>query len=102
MTSHSTFSAAANLATELDVRTSALFVGEPMGGGLNFYGDGTFVILRSLPLPLVVPVPRIHWQKAPGDERLTIEPDIPAPITARDYFSGRDAALDGILAFDAD
>ena len=34
-----TFSAAANLATEIEQSTDAVFIGEPMGGGLNFWDD---------------------------------------------------------------
>ncbi|HJS28118.1 MAG TPA: hypothetical protein VJ768_00740, partial [Anaerolineales bacterium] len=34
-----TFSAAANFATELENRTHVIFVGEPMGGSPNLYGD---------------------------------------------------------------
>jgi hypothetical protein len=33
-----------------------------------------------------------------GDQRTTIDPDLPVPLTFRDWSSGRDAALDGILA----
>ena len=36
LTDRLTFSAASNLATQLEQSTSARFVGEPMGGGLNF------------------------------------------------------------------
>ena len=36
-----TFSAAGNFATEVDLQTRATFAGEPMGGGLNQYGQGT-------------------------------------------------------------
>jgi hypothetical protein len=98
ITSTFTFSAAGNLATELDRETGARFVGEPMGGGLNQYGEGAAVYLNRLPVPLFVPVSTLYWEFAPGDDRLTIEPDIPAPMTGVDYFAGRDRALEAILA----
>ena len=47
-----TFSAAANLATDIERRTDAVFVGEPMGGGLNFWDDVAFVRLDHLPVPM--------------------------------------------------
>ena len=34
----------------------------------------------------------------PDDQRLTIDPDMPVPLTADDYFTGRDPALAAILA----
>lgn len=39
------------------------------------------------------------WQfAAPDDPRLTIEPDIAIPVTASDYFAGRDPTLEAVLA----
>src|SRR5215210_7825502 len=71
-----TFSAAANLATEIEQRTDAVFIGEPMGGGLNFWDDVTWVRLDHLPVPMQVGISTRYWQFAePDDARLTIEPD---------------------------
>ena len=94
-----TFSAAANLATEIEQRTDAVFIGEPMGGGLNFWDDVRFVHLDALPVPMRVGVSTRYWQFAdPDDPRLTIEPDVSVPVTADDYFAGRDPVLDLALA----
>jgi len=93
-----TFSAASNLATELEQSTDATFIGEPMGGGLNFWDDVRFVQLDALPVPMQVGVSTRYWQKAePDEERLTIQPDIAVPVTAADYFGHRDPALDAAL-----
>jgi hypothetical protein len=95
LTDRVTFSAAANLATEIEQRTDARFVGEPMGGGLNFWDDVRFVRLDALPVPMQVGVSTRYWQKAePDEERLTIQPDIEVPVTAADYFGHRDPAID--------
>ena len=98
LTDRVTFSAAANLATEIEGRTDATFVGEPMGGGLNFWNDVRFVQLEALPVPMQVGVSTRYWQKAePGEERLTIQPDIDVPVTAADYFAHRDPALEAAV-----
>ena len=96
---HVTFSAAANLATELEQSTGAIFAGQAMGGGLNFWDDVQWVTLPSYPVPMQVGVSTRYWQKAtPGDPRLTIEPDIAVPSRASDYFAGRDPVLEAVLA----
>ena len=43
-----TFSAATNFVTELDVQSSAVFVGEPTGGRPNLYGDTSRSSCRAL------------------------------------------------------
>jgi hypothetical protein len=88
-----TFSAAGNFATEIDLQTRAVFAGEPMGGGLNQYGQGSVVTLSQLPIPIAVPVATQFYEYAPGDPRSTITPELPAPLSSSDYFAGRDPAL---------
>ncbi len=95
LTDRVTFSAASNFATELEQTTDATFVGEAMGGGLNFWDDVRWVDLRNLPVPMRVGVSTRYWQKStPDDPRLTIDPDIPVPVRAADYFAGQDPALE--------
>ncbi len=98
LTDRRTFSAASNLSTELEQQTAASFAGEPMGGGLNFWNDVRQVQLPNYPVPMWVGVSTRYWQKSfPDDPRLTIEPDISLPVTAADYFAGRDPVMDAIL-----
>jgi hypothetical protein len=79
--------------------TDAIFVGEPMGGGLNFWDDVGWVELRSLPVPMRVAVSTRWWEFADtGDPRLTIEPDVLVPVAAADHFAGHDPALEAALA----
>jgi hypothetical protein len=99
LTDRLTFSAAANFATEIEQATDATFVGEPMGGGLNFWDDVTWVALPHLPVPMRVGVSTRYWQKAAADDpRLTIEPQIALPVRAADYFAGVDPALEAAVA----
>jgi hypothetical protein len=99
ITGRNTFSAASLFAGELDAKTKAVFVGEPMGGSPNLFGNP-----RNISLPysgIVVGVAtEFDVRTTPDDLRLTIQPDIEAPITARDYFAGRDPALAAILKED--
>ena len=99
LTDRVTFSAASNLATEIEQRTDARFIGEAMGGAPNFWDDVRWVDVDALPIPMRVGVSTIAWQFAPADDpRLTIDPDVAIEVTAADYFAGRDPALDAALA----
>jgi len=92
-----TFSAAANFATDLEQDTSVTFAGEDMGGSPNLFGD-----TRPVTLPysgLTLNMAARYWERStPNDPRITIEPEIPAELTADDYFAGRDPVLDAIVA----
>jgi C-terminal processing protease CtpA/Prc len=101
MIDRATFSAASNLATEVEQSSEAVFAGEEMGGGLNFWNDVTFVPLRNLPIPLRVGVSTRYWEKSyPEDPRLTITPDLVVPYSATDFFGGIDRALEAVLVTD--
>jgi hypothetical protein len=98
LTSRDTFSAAGNFVTELKVGEGGddiLLVGEPPGGGLNIYGDTGTVTLENS--GIVVLISRRYHEKAPGDERLQIEPDIPIEASWDDTVAGRDPVLDAAL-----
>jgi hypothetical protein len=99
LTDRVTFSAASNFTTSIEQSTGATFVGEPMGGGLNFWNDVRQVRLADWPIPMQVGVSTRYWQFAtPDDPRLTIEPDIRIPLRAADYFAGRDPVLEAALS----
>jgi hypothetical protein len=95
-----TFSAASNLATEIERWTDAVFIGEPMAGGLNFWDDVTQVRMDALPVPMQIGVSTRYWEFAEADDpRLTIKPDVLVPASSDDFLAGRDpvlaAAVDG-------
>ncbi len=98
VTDRVTFSAAANLATRIEQSTDATFIGEAMGGGLNFWNDVRWIALDALPVPMRVGVSTRYWQFATTDDpRLTIAPDVELPVAAADFFGGIDPALDAAL-----
>jgi hypothetical protein len=90
------FSAAQTLVTRLELTTDVILVGEPTGSSPNHYGDAVKVQLPNSDLTLAVS--SLYHNDAPGIERTTIEPQIMAPLTSKDYFSGRDPSLEAILS----
>ena len=94
----STFSAAGNFITDLLTGADGdaiRLVGEAPGGGLNIYGDVDVVTLPDS--GIVVLISRRYHERAPGDDRLAIEPDIPVELTWADYAAGRDPVLEAAL-----
>jgi Peptidase family S41 len=92
-----TFSAAVLLATELDKKTNAVFIGEPTGGSPNLYANP-----RPLQLPnsgIVVQVSSKYFEVGgPSDHRDAIVPDIAVTTTLDDLLAGHDPVLDAALA----
>ncbi len=88
-----TFSAAALLATELDKRTNAVFVGEPTGGSPNLYANP-----RPLTLPnsgIVVNVSSKYYEVGgPDDHRDAVVPDVAVTAGLDDFRRGADPVLD--------
>jgi hypothetical protein len=99
VTSTNVYSAATPLASALDRDTTAVFVGEPIGGAPAFFAGGSSITLNGLPIPLEVGIPSGLFG-ATDDDRLTIEPDISVPLTGRDYFGDIDGAMEAILAYE--
>jgi hypothetical protein len=92
-----TFSAAGNFITEVEHETDAIFVGEDSGSSPNQFGDAVTVRLDHSGLILRV-APEFVVPSDPADTRITIEPDIDAPLSSADYFGDRDPAMEAILA----
>jgi hypothetical protein len=88
------FSAAGNFAAELDRKTRAVFAGEPTGGAPNQWGD--FTVTRLPVSGWEVFVPPVFVVSVPGDERTTVEPQIPVAVSSEDFFAGRDPVLDAV------
>jgi hypothetical protein len=86
-----TFSAAMNLAEDLERWLPAVFVGDGTGGRPNSYGDA-----RKLVLPrsgLTIRLSSLYWQNHPLDERPAIVPLIEVRATRADLLAGRDPVL---------
>jgi hypothetical protein len=91
-----TFSAAMNLAVDLERHTRALFVGEPTGARPNHFGENVDITLPHSGLRCTVSA--LWWQYSlPGDDRPWIAPDIPAPLWSADYAANSDPAVEAAL-----
>ncbi|MDT4966584.1 MAG: hypothetical protein QOJ64_1321 [Acidobacteriota bacterium] len=98
ITSRYTFSAAQNLVNELEKYTNTIFVGEPTGENVNFYGDPARIELPNS--GLVIRASTLWWQNLdPRDRRVWTGPQIAAELTSKDYFSNNDPALNAILSY---
>lgn len=99
ITSNTTFSAAVMHAIRLEEFTNTIFVGEPTSGRPNHSGE-----LRRFFLPnnsgIEVRYSAMYEvQSDLGDKRPAIMPHLRAQLTAADYRSGIDPALNAILAY---
>ena len=70
-------------------------VGEAPGGGLNIYGDVEVVTLPAS--KIVVLISDRYHERAPGDTRLALTPDVPVEVSWADYLAGRDPVLEAAL-----
>ncbi len=92
-----TFSAAQNFTSYLNTMTGAVFVGEPTGSRPIHVGDeATFRLPYSGAIGQLAP--GLHADALFQDERIWIAPDIPAPLSSQDYFTGRDPGIAAALA----
>jgi hypothetical protein len=92
VTGRNTFSAAGLFAARLTATPGVVVVGEPMGGCPTTWAD-----TRNLRLPYSGIVVNVSAALEVGvdasDTRLTIEPDLPAPLSPEDWAAGVDPAL---------
>ncbi len=93
-----TFSAAQNLINELEKYTNAIFVGEPTGENVNFYGDPFHLVLPNS--GFVVRISGLWWQNMdPRDRREWTGPQLAVELTSEDYRTNRDPAMELIMAY---
>lgn len=94
-----TYSACQNLVNELDNYTHAIFVGEPTGENINFYGDS-----RPVELPNSKLSPRLSfawWQDKPQWENGPwLAPQLTIESTFAEYQSNQDPVLEAVLKFE--
>ena len=96
-----TFSACQNLVNELDNYTNAIFVGEPTGENINFYGDNRRVELPNSKLPVYLSF--AWWQDKPQWENADYTvPHLAVEPTFAEYSANEDPALKAALNFSAD
>ncbi|MFN8009865.1 MAG: hypothetical protein U0P81_00510 [Holophagaceae bacterium] len=92
-----TFSAGMNAAADLARETKATFVGEPTGSSPNFAGEASPVTLPCSGLQAIVSS-RYFQGSDPTDRSLWIAPALLVEPAYQDWTSGRDAALEAVLA----
>ncbi len=98
ITGRNTFSACMNFATDLDMHTHAMFVGEPTGSSPNFIGE---TVRMTLPhSKMLVSISDLYWGRGwPMDYRTWIAPSLYAPPVFELYKANRDPAMEAILSY---
>jgi tetratricopeptide (TPR) repeat protein len=93
-----TFSACQNLVNELSNYTNALFVGEPTGENINFYGDNRRIELPKTKTPVYLSFAwwqdKAYWENAPW-----LAPQLAVDMSFNDYKTNKDPVLDACLNF---
>ncbi|MCH8979326.1 MAG: hypothetical protein IH945_08815 [Armatimonadetes bacterium] len=98
ITGRQTFSAAQNFASDLMRDSEAIFVGEPTGGAPQFVGETNRSFLPYTKMR--ISISDLFWQRGwPMDHRIWIPPDLPAPLSVKDYLDNRDPALQAALDY---
>ncbi len=93
-----TFSACQNLVNELSNYTNAIFIGEPTGENVNFYGDNRQVTLPNSKMPVYLSF--AWWQDKPQWESADwLAPHIAVDMSFDDYKTNKDPVLDRVLSF---
>lgn len=93
-----TFSACQNLVNEFSNYTNAIFVGEPTGENINFYGDNRRVVLPNSKTPVFLSF--AWWQDKPQWENDDwLAPHLAVDMSFDDYRSNRDPVLEAALNF---
>ncbi|MCA0132752.1 tetratricopeptide repeat protein [Winogradskyella alexanderae] len=96
-----TFSACQNLINELDNYTNVVFVGEPSGENINFYGDNRRVMLPNSKLPVYLSF--AWWQDKPQWENEDwTAPHAPVEMTFTEYSTNQDPVLQKALDFETE
>jgi hypothetical protein len=94
----STWSAAQFLLNHLEKYTNTLFVGEPSGSKGNVYGDSRKITLPNSGITVRASV--YYWQDwNPWDTRLWTAPHLTTELTAENYRTNQDPALNAILSY---
>jgi hypothetical protein len=95
ITGRGTYSAAANLITDLERFANPIFVGEPSSMTGNNAGDESMFVLPYS--GITGAFSSVRWQLShPWDTRRAIVPHMPVQLTAGAYFRGEDPVLDAI------
>lgn len=91
-----TFSAAHLLLADLNRLTDAIIVGEPSGSRPNHLGEAGWF---QLPYSGVVGIisSQYHQASKAEDHRIWVAPQLPVTLDSKQYFSGKDPAMEAIV-----
>jgi len=89
-------SASTALASQLDVGTNAILVGQPTPARPNPTVDETTFDLPNSGITVHIPTQIVQISDA-ADDRDSVEPDIRVDLTSSDFFSGKDPTLEAAL-----
>lgn len=93
-----TFSACQNLVNELSNYTNAIFVGEPTGENVNFFGDNRRIILPKTGIPVYLSF--AWWQDKPQwDNSKWLAPKISVEMNFEEYRNNGDPVLEACLKY---
>jgi tetratricopeptide (TPR) repeat protein len=93
-----TFSACQNLVNEMSTYTNAVFVGEPTGENVNFFGDNRTVTLPNSKIPTFLSF--AWWQDKPQWEGAEwLAPHIAIDMSFEEYNTNKDPVLQAALDF---
>ncbi|MEM7186680.1 MAG: tetratricopeptide repeat protein [Bacteroidota bacterium] len=93
-----TFSACQNLVNEMDNYTNAIFLGEPTGENVNFYGDNNRVELPNSKVPVFLSF--AWWQDKPQWENAPwAAPHLAIEMTYNEFVNNEDPVLEAALSF---
>ncbi|NQZ07442.1 MAG: hypothetical protein HRT35_09810, partial [Algicola sp.] len=96
LTGNKTFSAAHQLALDIQHRTNALFVGEPTGSRAVYRGESNMVMLPNT--GMIVTVASRQFQVGLSDDyRVTLAPDILVRMSGEDFAKGVDPVLKAVM-----
>jgi hypothetical protein len=93
-----TFSAAQMAADNFDLRTNALFIGEPTGGRPNHYGDAHLLTLPNSGVPVAVSTV-FHQENGAFDNRQFTPPQVAVDVSSDDERRGIDPALNALDSY---
>jgi hypothetical protein len=88
-------SASTTVIAQIDAQTNAIFFGEATPARADNFLDPVLIDLPASGWQLEIPTFTFHT----GDPRSAIEPDVPIPPTAADFFAGRDRTLEAALTY---
>jgi hypothetical protein len=95
ITGRNTFSAAQIFINLMNRDTKAIFAGEPSSSKPNFVGEENQILFPWS--GAMGSISNRYHESMAGDNRQWIEPQIKVELSSRDYFAGRDPALETVL-----